>query len=115
MHTSLIIFWSGSIALFELSHFVEEKPLYEQGYVQELFICDPLNLLSCLICVAVNLGTLGFSIGRGGEIRSIYSYFLSSALHLICSAFLSLGGIYHAIFGREVLDETTDAHIKLES
>ena len=58
-----------------------------------------------------HLGTLGFSIGRGGEIRSIYSYFLSSALHLICSAFLSLGGIYHAIFGREVLDETTDAHI----
>lgn len=94
VHTSLIIFWSGSIALFELSHFVEEKPLYEQGFI-----------------VVPHLGTLGFSIGRGGEIRSIYSYFLSSALHLICSAFLSLGGIYHAIFGREVLDETTDAHI----
>ena len=46
------------------------------------------------------------AIGLGGEIRSIYSYFISRALHLICSAFLSLGGIYHAIFGREVLDET---------
>jgi photosystem II CP43 chlorophyll apoprotein len=63
--------------------------LYEQGFI-----------------VVPHLGTLGFSIGRGGEIRSIYSYFLSSALHLICSAFLSLGGIYHAIFGREVLEET---------
>ena len=68
---------------------MDRQPLYEQGFI-----------------VVPHLGTLGFSIGRGGEIRSIYSYFLSSALHLICSAFLSLGGIYHAIFGREVLEET---------
>ena len=66
---------------------MEEKPLYEQGFI-----------------VVPHLGTLGFSIGLLGKIRSIYSYFLSSALHLICSAFLSLGGIYHAIFGREVLE-----------
>ena len=32
-HTSLIIFWSGSTTVFELSHFIEEKPLYEQGFI----------------------------------------------------------------------------------
>ena len=32
-HASLIVFWSGSMALFELSHLVPEKPLYEQGLI----------------------------------------------------------------------------------
>ena len=82
VHTALIMFWSASMTLFELSHFVEEKPLYEQGFI-----------------LLPHLATLGFSIGPGGEITDIYSYFVISVLHLICSAILSLGGIYHAIFG----------------
>lgn len=90
MHTALIIFWSGSMALFELSHFLREKPLYEQGFI-----------------LLPHLATLAYSIGPGGEITDIYSYFVSSALHLICSGILGLGGIYHAIFGPERLEETT--------
>ena len=43
------------MGIFELSHFVEEKPLYEQGFI-----------------VAPHLGTLGFSIGRGVDFTSIY-------------------------------------------
>ena len=82
------------MALFELSHFLEEKPLYEQGQI-----------------LVPHLATLGFSIGPGGSITSIYSYFVTSALHLICSGILGLGGIYHAIFGPERLEETTYAHI----
>jgi photosystem II CP43 chlorophyll apoprotein len=73
---------------------MEEKPLYEQGFI-----------------LLAHLGTLGFSIGRGGEISSIYPYFLIGVFHLISSALLSVGGIYHAIFGPERLEETTDAHI----
>ena len=90
MHTALIIFWSGSMALFELSHFVPEKPLYEQGFI-----------------LLPHLATLALCIGPGGEITDIYSYFVSSALHLICSGIVGLGGIYHAIFGPERLEETT--------
>jgi len=93
-HTSVIIFWSGSIAVFELSHFVEEKPLYEQGFI-----------------LLAHLGTLGFSIGGGGEIRSVYSYFLIGVSHLFSSAVLSVGGIYHTILGPERLEETTEAHL----
>ena len=94
MHTALIMYWSGSMALFELSHFLEEKPLYEQGQI-----------------LLPHLATLGFSIGPGAEITSIYSYFVSSALHLMTSGILGLGGIYHAIFGPERLEETTYAYI----
>ncbi len=94
VHTALIIFWSGSMALFELSHFVPEKPLYEQGFI-----------------LLPHLATLAFKIGPGGEITDIYSYFLSSALHLICSPIFGLGGIYHAIFAPERLEETTSGWI----
>ena len=90
VHTALIMFWSGSMALFELSHFVREKPLYEQGFI-----------------LLPHLATLAFCIGPGGEVTTIYSYFVSSALHLMWSAMLGLGGIYHAIFGAERLEETT--------
>ena len=90
MHTALIIFWSGSMALFELSHFVPEKPLYDQGFI-----------------LLPHLATLALCIPGGPEISDIYSYFVSSALHLICSGILGLGGIYHAIFGPERLEERT--------
>ena len=93
-HTSLIIFWSGSTTVFELSHFIEEKPLYEQGFI-----------------LLAHLGTLGFSIGGGGEIRSVYSYFFIGVFHLLSSGILSIGGIYHAIFGLERLEETTEAFL----
>ena len=49
-HASIIIFWSGSMGLFELSHFAQEKPFYEQGSI-----------------LLPHLATLSFSIGPGGE------------------------------------------------
>jgi photosystem II CP43 chlorophyll apoprotein len=89
-HAALIMFWSGSMTLFELSHFLREKPLYEQGFI-----------------LLPHLATLAFSVGPGGEITDVYSYFVIGVLHLISSAILGLGGIYHAIFGPERLEETT--------
>ena len=56
-HASIIIFWSGSMGLFELSHFAQEKPFYEQGSI-----------------LLPHLATLSFSIGPGGEMLDIYSY-----------------------------------------
>jgi photosystem II CP43 chlorophyll apoprotein len=89
-HAALIMFWSGSMTLFELSHFVREKPLYEQGFI-----------------LLPHLATLAFSVGPGGEVTTVYSYFVIGVLHLMSSAVLGLGGIYHAIFGAERLEETT--------
>ncbi|CAN6483917.1 unnamed protein product [Victoria cruziana] len=32
-HARLIIFWAGAMNLFEVTHFVPEKPMYEQGLI----------------------------------------------------------------------------------
>lgn len=88
-HAGVIMLWSASMALFEVSHFVPEKPLYEQG-----FICLP------------HLAVLGFGIGPGGEVTDVYPYFVIGVLHLISAGVLGLGGIYHAIIGPERLEET---------
>ena len=87
-----LLLYSGLVrlALFELSHFVH------------LYLC-----MSCRFILLPHLATLALCIGPGGEITDIYSYFVSSALHLICSGILGLGGIYHAHDGPERLEETT--------
>ena len=94
MHTSLIIFWAGSITLFELSHYVSEKPLYEQGFI-----------------LIPHLAALAFSVGPGGELTDVYSFFVIGVLHLICSGTLALGGLYHAIVGPSRLEETSYGYI----
>ena len=48
VHTALILVWAGTMSLFELSHFIPEKPLYEQG----LFF-----FLTCLNWVAIYIHT----------------------------------------------------------
>ena len=88
-HAGLIMFWAGGMTLFEVSHFVREKPLYEQGFI-----------------VLPHLATLAIGVGPGGEIVDTYSYFVIGVLHLISSGVLGLGGIYHAIFGFEKLEES---------
>ena len=56
VHTALILVWAGTMSLFELSHFIPEKPLYEQGFI----------LLPHL-----------FELGG-----NLYSHFIISILHL---------------------------------
>ena len=88
-HAGLIIYWAGTMTLFELSHYVSEKPLYEQGMI-----------------LLPHLGTLALAVGPGGEITELYAYFVISVLHLISSAVLALGGLFHSLVGPEKLEET---------
>ncbi|MBW4631640.1 MAG: photosystem II reaction center protein CP43 [Iphinoe sp. HA4291-MV1] len=87
-HAGLIVFWAGAMTLFEVAHFIPEKPLYEQGFI-----------------LLPHLATLGWGVGPGGEIISTYPYFVVGVVHLISSAVLGFGGIYHAIRGPETLEE----------
>ena len=88
-HAGLIVFWAGSISLFEVSHFVFEKPIYEQGFI-----------------LLPHLATLGYGIGPNGEIIDITPYFSVGVIHLISSAVLGFGGVYHALIGPETLEES---------
>lgn len=88
-HAAIMMLWAGSMCLFELSHFVKEKPLYEQGFI-----------------LLPHLSSLAYGVGPGGEIIDVYAYFIIGVLHLITSGVLGIGGVYHAIFGPERLEET---------
>ncbi len=86
-HAGLIVFWAGAMCLFEVSHFVPEKPMYEQGLI-----------------LLPHLASQGWGVGAGGEVINTFPYFVVGVLHLISSAVLGLGGIYHALRGPEVLE-----------
>jgi photosystem II CP43 chlorophyll apoprotein len=88
-HAGLIVFWAGAMNLFEVAHFVPEKPMYEQGFI-----------------LLPHLATLGYGVGPGGEVLDTFPYFVSGVVHLISSGVLGLGGIFHSISGPETLEET---------
>lgn len=87
-HAGLIMLWAGAMTLFELSQFDPTLPMYEQNLI-----------------LLPHLTTLGFGIGKGGQVTDTYPYYLIGMLHLISSAVLAAGGIYHAVLGPETLDE----------
>ena len=76
-HAGLMVFWCGAMTLFEVSHFIPEKPLYDQGFI-----------------LLPHLATLGWGVGPGGEIFDIYPYFVVGVLHLISSAVLGFFGLF---------------------
>jgi photosystem II CP43 chlorophyll apoprotein len=87
-HAGLIVFWAGAMTLFEVAHFVPEKPMYEQGLI-----------------LLPHLASQGWGVGPGGEVVDIFPYFVTGVLHLISSAVLGVGGLYHALRGPDTLEE----------
>ena len=87
-HAGLIVLWAGAMTLFELSRFDPSLPMYNQGLI-----------------LLPHMATLGLGVGANGEIIDTYPYFAIGVVHLVSSAILGAGGIYHAVLGPEKLDE----------
>ncbi|MEH2250370.1 chlorophyll a/b binding light-harvesting protein [Nostoc sp.] len=87
-HVGLIVLWAGGMTLFEITKYDLSRPMYEQGLI-----------------LLPHLATLGFGVGDGGQIIDTYPYVVIGVLHLISSAVLGAGGIYHAVLGPAVLDD----------
>lgn len=77
-HAGLIVLWAGLMTLFEVQHYDISRPMYDQGLI-----------------LLPNLARLGLGLGSSGEVINTYPYFSIGVIHLISSAFLGMGGLFH--------------------
>jgi photosystem II CP43 chlorophyll apoprotein len=79
-HAALIVFWVGSTTVGEVLRYQPNLPFAEQGFL-----------------LLPHLATLGWGIGSDGQIVETQTYFAIGMIHLVASAVLAAGGLYHVV------------------
>ena len=94
-HAGLIMFWAGSITLLELSNLNPNVAISEQG-----------------LLLIPNLARLGWGVGANGLVTDTYPYLVIAILHLVSSAILGAGGLFHVFKGVANLKDSQGRAVK---
>ncbi|KAL2899371.1 Photosystem II CP43 reaction center protein [Bienertia sinuspersici] len=97
--TTDFAWWTGNARLINLSGKLLNAHVAHAGLI--VFWAGAMNLFK--------------GVGPGREVINTFPYFVSEGLHLISSAVLGFGGIYHALLGPETLEESFPLYRRFSS